>query len=266
MLTIIERSPLHVVSYLAPNWFGFYQAVTEFLSRVLVQDVQLVQGQFDPLDDPALLDDQLDLAFICGLPFGRYCQVMPHQLQALVAPVLQAPRYHNRSIYFADVIVKASSAFTNLEGLKGSTFCYNDRGSNSGYHLVQQRLRHCEALQPVFDAAIVSGSHQQSIQWVLAGQADWAAIDSTVLDQELRQFPELVQQLRVIESIGPSPMPPIVVATHLGQALIDRIQTAMLQPDAALQIAMQHMMVQRYVAVETAAYAVFNNRLAGVEG
>lgn len=261
-----ERSTLHVVSYLAPNWFGFYQAVGEFLGRVLARDVQLVQGQSDPLDDPVLLHDQLDLAFICGLPFGRYCHIAPHQLQALVAPVLQAPRYHNQPIYFADVIVKASSAFTNLEGLKGSTFCYNDRGSNSGYHLVQQRLRHNESLQPVLNNAIASGSHQQSIRWVVAGQADWAAIDSTVLDQELRQFPELVQELRVIESLGPSPMPPIVVATHLGQALINRIQAALLYPDAELKIAMQHMMVQRYVAVASADYAVFNNRLAGVEG
>ncbi|MBW4582190.1 MAG: PhnD/SsuA/transferrin family substrate-binding protein [Tildeniella nuda ZEHNDER 1965/U140] len=259
------RTPLKVVSYLAPNWFGFYQAVTEFLSRVLAQDVQLVQGQSDPLDDPALLHDQLDLAFICGLPFGRYCQIAPYQLQALVAPVMQAPRYHNQPIYFADVIVKASSGFTDLERLQGSTFCYNDRGSNSGYHLVQQRLQHDEVLQPVFDAAIASGSHQQSIRWVLAGQADWAAIDSTVLEQALRDAPELVQQLRVVASIGPSPMPPLVAATHLGKEVIDRIQAAMLQPDANLQAAMQRMTVQRYAAVKSADYAVFNNRLAVME-
>lgn len=262
---MIERSPLHVVSYLAPNWFGFYQAVAEFLSRVLARDVQLVEGQSDPLDDPALLHDQLDLAFICGLPFGRYCQSAPHQLQALVAPVMQAPRYRNQPIYFADVIVKAASGFTNLESLQGSIFCYNDRGSNSGYHLVQQRLLHGELLQPVFASAIASGSHQQSIRCVLSGQADWAAIDSTVLEQALRQSPELVQQLRVIESIGPSPMPPLVAATHLGQAVIDRIQAALLHPDADLQAAMQRMTVQRYAAVKSADYTVVNNRLAGVE-
>lgn len=260
-----ERSPLRVVSYLAPNWFDFYQATTEFLSRVLAREVQLVQGQFDPLSDPALLHDQLDLAFICGLPFGRYCQSVPHQLQALVAPVMQAPRYHNQPIYFADVIVKAASSFTNLESLKGSAFCYNDRGSNSGYHLIQQRLLQDESLQPMVGDAIASGSHQQSIRWVLAGQADWAAIDSTVLEQVLRDSPELVQQLRVIESIGPSPMPPLVAANHLGQAVIDRMQAAMLHPDAALQATMQRMMVQRYAAVTSADYTVFNNCLAAME-
>lgn len=260
------QTPLKVVSYLAPNWFGFYQAVVEFLSRVLAREVQLVQAQSDPLDDPALLQDQLDLAFICGLPFGRYCQSVPHQLQALVAPVMQAPRYHNQPIYFADMVVKATSGFTNLESLKGSTFCYNDRGSNSGYHLVYQSLLHNKLLQPVFDTAIASGSHQQSIRWVLTGQADWATIDSTVLEQALRDSPELVHQLRVIESIGPSPMPPIVAATHLGQALIDRMQAALLHPDAELQVAMQHMMVQRYAAVKSADYTVVNNRLAVMEG
>ncbi|MBW4695675.1 MAG: PhnD/SsuA/transferrin family substrate-binding protein [Lyngbya sp. HA4199-MV5] len=248
-----ERTPLKVVSYLAPNWFDFYQAVVECLSRSLSREAQLVQAQSDPLEDPDLLQDQLDLAFICGLPFGRHCKAAPHQLQAFVAPVMQASRYRNQPIYFADVIVKAASGFIKWEDLKGSTFCYNDRGSNSGYHLVQQRLLRDESLPP-FANAIASGSHQQSIRWVLAGQADWAAIDSTVLEQALRDAPALVHQLRVIESIGPSPMPPLVAATHLGQVVIDRMQASLLHPDAVLQAAMQRMMVQRYAAVKSADY------------
>ncbi|MBW4469885.1 MAG: PhnD/SsuA/transferrin family substrate-binding protein [Stenomitos rutilans HA7619-LM2] len=258
---MIEQTPLRAVSYLAPNWFGFYQAVAEFLSRSLLREVQLVQAVFDPLEDPALLQDQWDLAFICGLPFRRYCQRVPHQLQAAVAPVMQAPRYRNQPIYFADVIVHARSTFNSLERLNGSMFCYNDRGSNSGYHLVQQRLLQSGSLQPTLTNAIASGSHQQSIRWVLSGQADWATIDSTVLEQELRQFPELAPQLRVIESIGPSPMPPLVTATHLGRALGDRTQVALLQPDEALQTAMQQMMVQRYTAVKAADYTAINNCL-----
>lgn len=261
----MKQPPLKAVSYLAPNWFGFYQAVVEFLGRSLLREVQLAQAAFDPLEDPALLQDQWDLAFICGLPFSRYCQRVPHQLQAFVAPVMQAPRYHNQPIYFADVIVNATSDFTNLESLNGSTFCYNDRGSNSGYHLVQQRLLQNGSLQSMFANAIASGSHQQSICWVLSGQADWAAIDSTVLEQALRQ-PDLVHQLRVVESIGPSPMPPLVAATHLGQAVIDRIQTALLQPDERLKEAMQQMMMQRYAAVTSAAYTAMGNRLDAIAG
>ena len=50
---------------------------------------------------------------------------------------------------------------------------------------------------------------------VLGQGIDAAAIDSTVLDQELQNRTHLKKELRVIETLGPSPMPPWVVTTNL---------------------------------------------------
>ncbi|HEY9813576.1 MAG TPA: PhnD/SsuA/transferrin family substrate-binding protein, partial [Candidatus Sericytochromatia bacterium] len=174
------------MSYLAPNMFWFYKAVGAYLERVFDLETQIVQSFADPLSDPVLLDEQLEIAFICGLPFIRYHRVAPAQLEALVAPVMQANRYQNQPVYFADVIVNAGSNIKTFDDLAGKTLCYNDLGSNSGYNLLRYRLMQGEYSSSFFGKVIPSGFHQRSIQWVVNGLADCSAIDSTVLEEELR--------------------------------------------------------------------------------
>lgn len=245
---------LKIVSYLAPNMFEFYGAVAAYLGEALELGIEIAQGDRDPLDDPILLDDHLDMAFICGLPFIRHHRHSPHQLQAIAAPVMKASRYHQQPVYFSDVIVNAKSAIARFDDLAGTVLCFNDLGSNSGYNLLRQRLIQGNYPSNFFGKAIPSGSHQRSIQWIVDGLADCAAIDSTVLEQELRNSPELIHQLRVIESIGPCPMPPVVVAQHLGTEVIDQIQSALLQPDSTLRSTMERVAVQRYEAVKNEDY------------
>lgn len=242
------------VSYLAPNWLEFYRAVVSYLGRVLQYETYLVASDRDPLLDPQFQEDQIDLAFICGLPFIRYSHTVPQQFRAIVAPVMQADRYQDRPIYFSDVIVQAESQFHTFLDLAGSTVCYNDPGSNSGYYLLRYRLVQEQCSTRFFGDAVQSGSHQRSMRWVIEGKADCAAIDSTVLEQEFRLFPELANQLRIVESSDPCPMPPIVVAEHLGDDLIQQIQSALLQPDVELKAAMIKINVNRYAVVNNENY------------
>jgi phosphonate transport system substrate-binding protein len=247
---------LGIISYLAPNWFGLYQAIATYLGRVLQVETQLQQSQYDPLEDPQLLQDQIDLAFICGLPLIRYSQIVSNQLQTLVAPVMESSRYNNLPIYYADVIVNANSNNQKFADLSGKTFCYNDAGSNSGYNLLCHRLIQERDPQNFFGKTIQSGFHQRSIRWVVEGLADCAAIDSVVLEQELRDSPELSQHLRVVDVLGPSPMPPLVVAPRLGISLIQQMRLALLQPDAELQTVMKQFGVRRFAAVELEDYQI----------
>jgi phosphonate transport system substrate-binding protein len=253
----IDKS-LKIISYLAPNWLEFYQAIAAYLNRVLEVEFQLTQGECDPLEDPLLFQDKLDLAFICGLPLIRYSQIVPNQLQTLVAPVMQSARYKNCPVYYADVIVNAHSNIQKFTDLAGKTFCYNDPGSNSGYNLLCHRLNKEKYPENFFGKILQSGAHQSSIRWVVEGLADCAAIDSVVLEQELKNYPELSQHLRVVEVLGPSPMPPLVVAQRLGISLIEQMQLALLQPDADLQRVMQQFGVKRFAAVKLEDYQILN--------
>jgi len=85
--TLNLMSKLRLVSYLAPNMFWFYSAVGAYQS-VLGVETDIVQSQCDPVSDPVMLQDQLDIAFICGLPFTAL-SFISGQLKALVAPVMQ---------------------------------------------------------------------------------------------------------------------------------------------------------------------------------
>jgi phosphonate transport system substrate-binding protein len=246
-------SSLKLVSYLAPNCFYLYEAVAQFWGRSLNMQTHLIQGTIDPLEDPALQDDRIDVAFICGLPLVKLRQKQ-NMLALVAAPILCGERYGGKPVYFSDAIVRAESSIEHFHELAGQTFCYNDVGSNSGYRLIYRHLEHFQQSLPFFGKTIASGSHQTSICWVIEGLADCAAIDSTVLEQELRDFPDLILRLRVIESIGPSPMPPIVASHRLGNSFIQGLRDLLLQPDAELQTAMRAAHVKGYGVVDWSDY------------
>ncbi|MFB2922999.1 MULTISPECIES: phosphate/phosphite/phosphonate ABC transporter substrate-binding protein [Aerosakkonema] len=240
---------LKLLSYLSPNMFWFYEAVGAYLERVFALETQIVQSVVDPLCDRAMWDEELDMVFICGLPFIRYHRQAPTQLEALVAPVMQASRYQERPVYFADAIVNAASDIQNFDDLAGKTLCYNDKGSNSGYNLLRYRLIQGRYSSNFFGKVIPSGFHQRSIKWVVDGLAECSVIDSTVLEQELRNSPQLSQHLRIIESLGPCAMPPVVAAKRLGTTFIDELKFALLNPDLELQSAMERAQIKGYAAV-----------------
>lgn len=250
----MSKSKLLIVSYLSPNLFWFYKGVARVISHQCNIEVEIIEGNCDPLDDPLLQNDQLDLAFICGLPLLRHNRRVACPLQALAAPVMQGVRYQNLPIYFADIVVNAASKLSTFADLKGARFCYNDVGSNSGYNLLRYRLIQRSLTSGFFSTVQQSDSHQRSLQWIATGMADCAAIDSVVLEEELLHSPELAQSLRVIESIS-SPMPPIVASPRLTANTIEQLQTILLHPDAELQAAMIKARILSYALVTEKDYA-----------
>jgi phosphonate transport system substrate-binding protein len=246
---------LRAVSYLAPNLFWFYEAICTALAHTLGAEFELSQSAFDPLEDPALSADEIDIAFMCGLPFILLSQHRPDQFAVLGVPVPTLERYEDRPVYFADVIVRADGLVQRFEDLAGKTLCYNNLGSNSGYNLLRGWMVQNGITQGFFGDVIASGSHQNSIRWIVEGKADCSAIDSTVLEQELRDKPDLAAKLRICVSIGPSPMPPILAATHLGKAAIDAMCAALLHPDVLLSEAMTRAQMRRFAAMQPQDYA-----------
>ena len=255
---------LKAISYLSPNLLWFYQEVVQAIARRCDCHIELIGATCDPLDDPLLEHDQVDIAFICGLPLIRHNRIAKQPLEILAVPVMQGDRYQQQPIYFADIVVHADSNFYEFGDLAGSRFCYNDRGSNSGYNLIRYRILQHLKSQPLpansqfFHSSQASGSHQNSLQWIASEIADCAAIDSIVMAAELRQFPELAQSLRVIESI-PSPIPPITISSRLynqlGGGFVKEMRQALLDPDISLQKAMELAEVSLYTTASINDYA-----------
>ena len=62
---------------------------------------------------------------------------------------------------------------------------------------------------------------------VATGEVDASAIDSQVLAIEMRDHPELAAHLRVIDTLGPSTIQPVVAARRLPIALRRQVRTVL---------------------------------------
>lgn len=163
-----------------------------------------------------LLDEgKIHICWICGLPYIWKADRPAVRIELLAAPVMRGERYRNRPDYFSDIVVRRESGFETFADLRGAAWVYNEPRSHSGFNLVGYHLAMLGETWRYFGSLTQSGAHQSSLQLILNQKADASAIDSTVLEFECRQQPELASTIRVIHSLGPSPIPPWVMQADL---------------------------------------------------
>jgi phosphonate transport system substrate-binding protein len=219
---------LTITTCQAANTFAVTHHLADYLSAQLGMAVRCV-------DDVSweeryrLLDaGEIDVGWICGLPYTVRANQPDAQLELLAAPVMVGARYEARPFYFSDVIVPADSPYQQFLDLRGASWAYNEVGSHSGYNVTYYYLAQLGESSGFFGQAVASGGHMLSLQMVVAGHVDASAIDSTVLAWALAQRPSLAPQLRIIATIGPSPIPPLVIQKHVPTALANQIRTLLL--------------------------------------
>ncbi|HEX9028119.1 MAG TPA: PhnD/SsuA/transferrin family substrate-binding protein [Anaerolineales bacterium] len=167
---------------------------------------------------------QIDLCWICGLPYVLKADQPDAQIELLAAPVMLGERYQNRPIYFSDVVVSSRAPFRQFSDLRGASWSYNEPGSQSGYNITRYTLAVRGLFDGFFGRVIEAGAHQTSLKMILKGEVDASAIDSTVLEQELENDPAFASQIRVIDTFGPSPIPPWVISKRTPVELKVRIK------------------------------------------
>jgi phosphonate transport system substrate-binding protein len=217
---------------------------TDFINRIPWQERE---QRFDA--------HEIQVCWICGLPYIWKADRPGSEIEPLAAPVMQGDRYQNRPIYFSDVIVRHDSPFQRFEDLRGTVWAYNEPRSHSGYLVTRAHLAVLKE-HGFFGAAIESGAHQTSLQWLLEGKIDATAIDSTVLETELRQRPQLRSQLRMIEALGPSPAPVWIVSTTVPAALREQLRSLFLNlhTDPQGQRILAEAAIARFAAVSDRDY------------
>jgi phosphonate transport system substrate-binding protein len=215
---------LLLASLMADNAAAFCSDLARFLTGRLGATVRVLDDVPWQERERRLYRGDAQLGVVCGLQYvyavdrGERPGVDP-----LCAPVMRRPRYGDRPIYYSDVVVRRASAARSLADLRGATWAYNEPTSHSGYNLPRYVLAVRGQGADFFGRTVESGAHQRSLRLVLDGTVDAAAIDSTVLERELRLHPELAGRLRVIETLGPSPIPPLVVSRTLPAPLRARL-------------------------------------------
>jgi ABC-type phosphate/phosphonate transport system substrate-binding protein len=214
---------LRLASFLADSARPIYERIARYLAGRLDVPVELLVGVPWEERHRRLDAGDIDVAFICGLPYSQKHDRPDRPIELLCAPVMAAPRYGGRPVYFTDVVVRRDDAARTFADLRGRVWAYNAEGSHSGYNVVRHHLLALGETGGYFGRVVASGSHQNSIRMVLDREIDASGIDSTVLEREMARQPELEAALRTIATIGPSPIPPVVVASGLDSALKTRL-------------------------------------------
>jgi len=259
----VSHLTLRFATFLAPNMLPVYQFVAGYVGEKLGCRTELAVGtSFDQFES-----GQADVGFICGLPYVQLTRHDPPPVELLAAPVLQGERYRGQPVYFSDVIVRRDSPFQKFADLRGHSWSYNDPDSHSGYNVTRYHLVRMGETQGFFGQVVQAGWHQKSIQLVIEGTVDASAIDSQVLAIELREHPEWASELRVIDSLGPSSIQPVVAARQLPPPIRTEVRRALLaigdDPHAA--VALARGFVQGFAPVTDSTYDDIRKMLAEAE-
>jgi len=261
---IDNTATIRFATFLSPLLYETYAHIARYVGERIGLQANLKVGQsFDEF-----VENQVDVAFICGLPYVRMASCDSCPIELLVAPVLMGERYMHRPIYFSDVIVRRDSPYTSFDDLGGSVWAYNERTSHSGCNLVCYSLLERGKPPDYFGKTVKSGSHMRSLEMVLEGEADAAAIDSHLSDILRSKDEVLIGRLHVVDVLGPSSIPPVVVSRRLDNELKFKLREALITMhlDNCGAEELREGLIERFVAVEDEDYENIREMLEKVQG
>ena len=256
---------IRFVTYLSPSIpRAFFEALADHVRRTLGHEgVSLrVESQASGPQkggECSSFAEEADVAFMCAPSFVWLRDLRPPPVELLgVLPVFDDERNQGKPVYFCDVVVRNDAPIQGFSGLEGGTWAYNDACSLSGYYSLLDKLAESSADESFFDNIFCSGSHLNSIEAVLNGRADAAAIDSNVLRIRFREAPTLSKELRVVESWGPYPIQPVVVSSALPTELKQRLRSAFLstEQDQQTRRTLKQFGLSHFVAADPEEYTL----------
>ena len=256
----VRDAPLRVASHLAPGVEPLYEFLASYMADRIGRRAEFVVA--DSYERCA--QDVDDVCFVCSIPYLLFADAGRIDMEVVAAPVLRGDRYGGRPVYFSDVIVAADSPHQSFADLRGAVWAYNEPFSHSGYMTVLYHLTTLGEDLSYFARMVEAGFHQEAIRMVADGQVDAAAIDSQVLDIELRDHPELARALRRIGTIGPSTIQPVVVSrSRLTDAEREAITDALVgvANDPAARGPLDQALVERFVSIDGGGYDDIRQKL-----
>lgn len=240
-------SMLSWATFLSPLLCETYEYIARYVEKRLGCPTTVHVGQ--SLDE--FFNGQTDVAFLCGLLYVHMVRRSDCPIEAIAAPVVQGQRYQAQPIYFSDVVVQRESPYNAFADLQGCTWAFNEPASHSGYNIVRYSLIEQGKDISYFGAMLETGAHMASLQAVLEGKADATAIDSHVLDVLLTRNKYVDEQIRVIAMLGPTTIPPVVIAKRIDEDVKQRIRQVLysMHKDAEAARMLRHGLIERFVPI-----------------
>jgi phosphonate transport system substrate-binding protein len=258
-----RQNSLRFATFLAPNLFPLYEFITHHAGRRLGLPTALAVGS----SYAQLSSEAVDVAFVCGLAYVELARGGEAPVEPLAAPILRGERFGGRAIYFSDVIVHRGSRLQSFADLRGCSWAYNERHSQSGYGITRHHLICRGETNGYFGRIVAAGWHEEALRLVAGGAVDAAAIDCQVLAVALRAQPEMAALVRIIDTLGPSTIQPVVAARRLPQRLRTDLRAFLLNlaNDPVARPHLDRAFVQGFEAVNDASYTDIRAMVAAAE-
>lgn len=193
------------------------------------------------------------LAFLSPL-----ASALAHEMAG--ARMILAEERNGLPYYTSRFWVRRDSGIGSLDDLRGRTIAFNDPLSASGYlfpvaKLIEEGLvADADALGAFFDRVYFAGGTELSLRALINGFVDAAGV--SVYGPEVFLSPEERAELISIAEHGPIPNHGIAVSGDLSEALVERIEAALLGLNAPEHNHILRSLYgwQRLVAVDTELY------------
>lgn len=257
-------APLRVATHLAPSVLPAYAFAARRLGEALGRPVELIVAS----DYRRCVEDLDEVCFVCSIPYLLLTDAGRIDMTLLAAPVLLGERYRGQPIYYSEAIVRADSPHRSLADLVGTRWAFNEPFSHSGFVVALHALASANHDAGFVGAWLETGFHDDAIHAVLNGRADWAAIDSQVLDLWRRWHPSLKNDLRTVALLGPSTIQPVVASTTRLTTDERRLATdalLALHRDPIGRRVLEACGIRRFVPIAAEAYDDIRRMLARVE-
>jgi len=201
---------------------SFLNTWSQYLQRKLGRPVEFVQRKSYREINKLLINQELDAAWICGLPYTR--MRAKNQVNLLAVAL-----YQNQPLYQSYLIVPASDQTSStIEDLKKRVFAYSDPDSNSGF-LVPQVMLLRLGINPnrFFAKSFFTWSHRDVIVAVAEGLAQGGSVDGYVWETLAKIRPDITAKTRVLNRSPQYGFPPFVVRTQLPAASVKKLRDAL---------------------------------------
>ncbi|MEX1173132.1 MAG: PhnD/SsuA/transferrin family substrate-binding protein, partial [Chloroflexota bacterium] len=214
------------------NLVTYLGAVTTPIAAELADAVSAAGGldmRFDAAaprrDRLALIDaGEAHVLWACGLLTVERLAAGSLDAEIVAAPVFPGER---SPVYRSMIVARRSLGATSLDDLAGARLAINEPSSWSGHHALRAHLAALGRTGPFFGAVRVTGGHDASVDALLEGTADAAAIDHTIWDDRRARDRRADDELVVVDRTRDWPAPPFSVSRALAPEVRDAVSAAL---------------------------------------
>ncbi len=185
-------------------------------------------------------------------------------MQALVVP-----RIKGETTYQSLILIPPSSPAKSLLDLRGKRFGSADIISTTGWLFPAMLLmKSGEDPNHFFGEHVITGSHDKSIQAVVDGFVDGAAVHGIVYDQMVADDPSILNKTKILTKSPPFGIPPVVVHPNIDRHLREAVLSVLLNMhnDAQGKLILEKLQIERFVIPEKDLFSSLRQAVGKLEG